>query len=408
MLTNSKNRWGLISQGFHWVTALLILLAVVLGLIADDMADSPAKLRLFVAHKSVGLLVLALALLRLLWRGLTPSPQAASGISPADQGKARMGHALLYLIMIALPFSGWVLHSAANYPLKWMNLFSIPNLSFVPSSFQEPATEAHWWLFLIMAVLVLGHALMAFVHHRWHNSDVLLRILPTSRISVFFSALGFALILLFAGFYFSAQGAFYSPPASTVSAALAEAPTETQPLILPTNSEPRTSRQWQIMPDNRKLGFSGSYEGAPFKGEFRDFTVTLFFDPQQPQLSKFDVVVETSSITAYSDDFDGTLVEEDWFFVSRYPQARYQARHFEARDNGFTAFGSLYIKGIEHRVPLYFQWQTQADGSVLFSGQATVDRTLFMIGAGEWIADDTIGFSVDVQVDLHLREQSSP
>ena len=74
MIRNSPERWGTVSIGLHWLTALLILGLAVVGLIMTELPTSPFKMQVYALHKSFGLTVLALAVLRLLWRWIAGSP----------------------------------------------------------------------------------------------------------------------------------------------------------------------------------------------------------------------------------------------------------------------------------------------------------------------------------------------
>ncbi|MFT7224192.1 MAG: cytochrome b561/polyisoprenoid-binding protein YceI [Cellvibrionaceae bacterium] len=391
-------RWGLVSQGFHWLIALLIFLAIALGLIAEEVENSPLKIKLFVLHKSMGISVLALVICRLLWRWGNPIPRAAKGIGITNQRLAEAGHRLLYVLMFALPLSGWVVNSAANFPFRWFNTFSIPDLPWIPAAWQAAAASVHWWLFVALGLLLAIHIVMAIVHHRLHRSDVMLRMLPNKSPRRFFSIFLSALLFIFAASFYWAR-----TPSTAVNVANSAA-IRTELELVEKAPIAHTDRQWRTSDGPRRLAFTGRYSDEPFKGEFRRFEADLFFDPQAIDAGFFRVKVDTSSVTAYSDDFDSALATPEWFYVKRYPQAIYQASDFQRFEDGFVANGTLTIKGFQTSVPLRFRWVENESGQVDFSANAVVDRRTFGLGLGEWANDPTISFEVNVQFDLRLVE----
>src|SRR2546427_12524401 len=112
MLRNSADSWGAPAKLFHWVMAALILAQIALGVMAASWRVSPTKIELFFWHKSTGMLILLLVALRLLWRLANRAPALPSGMPAWERAAPRSSHLLLYARMIALPVSGWSVHSA--------------------------------------------------------------------------------------------------------------------------------------------------------------------------------------------------------------------------------------------------------------------------------------------------------
>src|SRR6266446_1909482 len=105
MLRNTADSWGAPAKLFHWLMAALILAQIALGVMAASWRVSPAKLELFFWHKSTGMLILAL---RLLWRLANPAPELPAGMAAWERTAARLGDVLLYVLMVALPVTGWI------------------------------------------------------------------------------------------------------------------------------------------------------------------------------------------------------------------------------------------------------------------------------------------------------------
>lgn len=178
MLRNTEARWGAIAQGFHWLVALLIVVQGAIGLTMVELGMTPTKVRVYALHKSIGLTILALVLLRLSWRAMQRLPRDMPG--PAWQRiAARISHALLYLLMLVLPLSGWLFNSAANFPLSWFGLVHVPGLTHgYDPALKSLARAAHEWLFWILAGVVAIHVGAALWHHFGQRDDVLRRMLP--------------------------------------------------------------------------------------------------------------------------------------------------------------------------------------------------------------------------------------
>jgi cytochrome b561 len=402
-LKNTTHTWGGITKSFHWVIALLIFVAIALGLIAHEMPTSPAKVKLFILHKSIGVTVFVLVVLRFLWKLFGAQPQAAKGITEKNEKLAHLGHWALYGFMFALPLTGWILNTAANFPFKWMNLFAFPDFPGIGGGWKYPAFYAHQYLAYALMIVVGGHACMAILHHVKHNSDVLTRMLPSIKPPVF----AIIFLAVFGGLVFASLQSVKSSPVSSSEKEAVDtvSPSLTTPVV---DSSSHTDKLWLIVADDSKLSFVGTYDDVPFDGEFKQFRADMYFDPSAPEQGFFDVQIDTGSITTYSDDWDGSLPDEEWFFIASYPQATYQASQFVKTENGYRADGVLSLKGISKPVSLEFSWLESENGIVDFSGEATVKRTDFNIGVGEWAEDDTIGFDVKVKVNLKLKSASNP
>ncbi len=173
MWRNSTEGWGTLSKTLHWLVAALIVVQVPLGAIADDMKLSPLKLDLFVWHKSVGMLVLALVLVRLGWRLGQPVPRPAD-VSPLLRRLATLTHVLLYVLLLVIPLSGWVVNSAAGIPVKLFWLVPLPALTSPDDGLKESAAEVHEIAIgLLLAVLTLHVA--AALWHQFVRRDGILR-----------------------------------------------------------------------------------------------------------------------------------------------------------------------------------------------------------------------------------------
>lgn len=171
--------WGTVAKTFHWLVAFAIFVQFALGWVAEDMPISPDKFELFVWHKSIGVTVLLLVALRLAWRLQTTPPQPfASGL---ERRLAKLGHALLYLLMFAVPLSGWWISDTSRIPFRIFWHVPTPDLLEANREASELAASVHGVLTTLLLLLVVGHIVAALRHHFMLRDATLARMLPALR-----------------------------------------------------------------------------------------------------------------------------------------------------------------------------------------------------------------------------------
>jgi cytochrome b561 len=175
---NVPTRYSAVAQSFHWIIAALIVTQFVLAYAADDLPIGVHKLALLARHKSFGMTILMLAILRLLWRLKNSPPALPAGMTPLEHFLARATHIAFYVLLFAMPLTGWMMSSAKNYSVSWFGLFTWPNLiGKNEGTFELLRTTHHVLSYILFAIAVL-HILAALKHHFWNKDDVLLRMLP--------------------------------------------------------------------------------------------------------------------------------------------------------------------------------------------------------------------------------------
>ncbi len=181
MLGNTRDSWGTLSKSLHWIMAGLVFVQLVLGPLAVSWRLSPTKLDLYVWHKSIGMLVLVLVIVRAIWRLLNPTPALPVDLPRWEQTGARLSHLLLYLMMFMLPITGWIINSAANIPFKVFWVYPLPDLVSPDKSLEELAKLVHFSLVIGLIVLLVLHIGAALRHHFVRRNNVLLRMLWSRR-----------------------------------------------------------------------------------------------------------------------------------------------------------------------------------------------------------------------------------
>lgn len=180
---NTARVWGWPARLLHWAMAGLILFMLGLGFYtAEIVTDMYEQFGLVQLHKSWGFVAFALGLLRLGWRLVNPAPAMPAHMPAIERFVAHAGHALLYVLMIGLPLSGWLMASAS--PLQEM--YSIKNMVFglfeLPDPFQPGGEDlaaffgaVHFWCAIALIAVLVGHAGAALKHHFVDRDEVLRR-----------------------------------------------------------------------------------------------------------------------------------------------------------------------------------------------------------------------------------------
>jgi cytochrome b561 len=164
---------------FHWLVALLIICGFALGWVMTDIPGfTPTKLRYFSYHKWIGVTVFALTVLRILWRATHGAPPLPRRMAAWQRMAAHLVHLLLYLLMIAIPVSGYLYSSAANVPVVYLGLVPLPRLIAPDPVLKVMLKNIHITLNYTLLVLFVLHV-AAVLKHQWLDRDGLLsRMIP--------------------------------------------------------------------------------------------------------------------------------------------------------------------------------------------------------------------------------------
>jgi len=175
---NKKPRYTRTAIFLHWLVALGLLGTFALGFYMHDLPLSPNKLKLYSWHKWAGISVLALAVVRLAWRISHPAPALPSSMSARSQLAAHVGHWLLYFLMLAIPFSGWLMSSAQGFQVVWFGVLPLPDLVSKNAELGLWLKDVHVVLNYTLLITLAGHIGAALQHHFIKKDTVLTRMLP--------------------------------------------------------------------------------------------------------------------------------------------------------------------------------------------------------------------------------------
>ena len=165
----------------HWVIVLAIVAAASLGLYMAGLTFSPQKLKLYSWHKWIGVSIFLLAVARLLWRVTHPAPPLPPAMPRWQRTGALVTHVLLYVLVLVIPVSGWLMSSALGVKTVYLGLIPLPDLLAKDKALGEVLKLVHAALNSTLAVIVLVHAAAALKHHFVERDDVLHRMLPLIR-----------------------------------------------------------------------------------------------------------------------------------------------------------------------------------------------------------------------------------
>jgi cytochrome b561 len=177
----SRTRFTAMAQLLHWLIAALIVTQFALGWTAVDLPLGTHKLALFARHKSFGMTVLMLTIVRVVWRWANPPPELPAGMTPLERTLARATHLAFYALLFAMPITGWLMSSAKKYSVSWFGLFTWPDLIAQNKTAFEALKTTHDYLSDVLLVIAVLHILAALKHHFLNKDDVFLRMLPFTK-----------------------------------------------------------------------------------------------------------------------------------------------------------------------------------------------------------------------------------
>ena len=394
MFRNSVSRYTVVAIALHWAIAALIIFMIWLGW---NMEENETRYQL---HKSIGITILLLSVIRVAWRMLNPPPALPSGMKPLEVKASHYVHVGLYVLMILMPLLGWALVSTSELrvPTVLFGTVSWPELPFLSGlrgdklahGVIETLHSKGAWVIIGLLVLHVGGALK---HEFSPEEGVLKRMIPglfgktqppRRPARGFFIAFGGAALLfgLIAAAPVIAQSMAGSktapPPADEAEAEVAAAPVAVEP-------------NWTVNYDASEIRFSGTHDGNTFSGTFRDWTADVAFFPEAVETSDVRVSVSTGTATTGKKLYNDSLRAPEWFDVSNYPTATIRLTDFARTDTGYTATAAMRLKNRTVTTPLAFTLDIAGDVATL-NGEATFDRKALNIGqisdpGAEWVSD---------------------
>lgn len=400
-------RYSYTAITLHWLLALLLAFQISLGW-ALEGHNSPELFARYQLHKSVGITILLLSLVRLAVRLFTPRPPASDG--PAwTRALASTVHWLFYLVMILGPVTGWLIVSTARVQVPTL-LFGIvpwPHLPVGPG-WHDPAESLHGAMAWFAIGLFLLHIAGAFRHQWLLGKPELQRMIPFARGKAVGPAIG-ALALIFAAM---AVGKMVHPDkprtvaektATPVAAPVAPEEAAKDDEKKEETAEPEAKREDADQPlagwtvgSGGKLGFTASWNGEAINGSFSRWDADIRFSPDDLPASRIKVTVNLASADTGDAQRDDSLKGSDFFDSGAHPKAVFTARDIRhLGGDRYEVRGTLDLRGVKKPATIRFTLRIEGDRARV-SGNARIDRTAFGVGQGEWAATDAIAASVGI------------
>lgn len=163
-----------LAKGLHWLMAIMIFGMLALGLYMHELPFSPQKLQLYSWHKWAGVTIFMLVWVRLAWRITHPPPPLPAGMSLRMRRAAQFGHAVLYVLMMVIPVSGWLMSSSLGVPTVWFGILPLPDLLSRDRELADLLGLLHKSLNILLMLTLIGHV-AATLWHQFVLKDGILR-----------------------------------------------------------------------------------------------------------------------------------------------------------------------------------------------------------------------------------------
>lgn len=446
-------RYSAVAVALHWAIAILLLAQIAGGFYMHNLPNSaPMKFDLYQLHKSFGLSIFVLTLIRLGWRLMHRPPSLPDAMPGWQKLAARATHWIFYILMLTTPLVGLAIVSVSpkDIPTEWFGLIPIPHLNFLDAGADPAATEHNFIEFhemLSYAILgLLALHVAAALKHGFLDRDGVLRSMAPCIAA--FIIIGLVFAGLGAGaFVYLSNG---QPPSVPATADVEAAPKETaEPPVeedaIPSPAEPEQlaeatdeapadaestmgepepaapeetaapaieanhgpcstgiAENWAADKSRSAMQFIGEENGRTFVGAFADFDVEIAFDEANLAQSWVRVVVNTASATTGDQLIDSTLPGGEWFDVEDHPAATFQSCDIrKTGEAAYAAHGTLAVKNIEQSIVLPFSL-TIAGDTASATGGVDLVRTEFGLGeAASWLDEE--GVALEAQVEFTVE-----
>ena len=415
-------RYTGVAIALHWAIAALLVFEVALGLNMDE-AKGSARFTVFQLHKSIGITILLLVLLRVVWRLMhRPPPLNATGW---ERALALAVHGLFYALLLALPLSGWLIVSTSKIAVPTLLYGTIPwphlpGFAAMAAAAKEAWTEAAEFVHVNLVNLLYGlvalHLAGALKHHFIDRDGELARMIPARRIGrwgglIAVVAVATAALGLGWGSGAKPAEAIVAPLAAPVAAPV-PAPSVTEPTpaasAIPEAEDTAEAAQevssWAIQ-SGSSLRFRTSYTGEAIVGSFATFGGDIVFGPDRLDQSRVAITVDLGSAASGDGERDETLKGGDFFAVGTGRTAVFRADRFrKIGTDRYIAQGTLRLKGVTAPLSLPFTLRIDGDTATM-QGSATIDRLTWKIGEGEFSSTSDIPAAVAVEIALKARRK---
>ena len=403
-IANTTREFGSVAKSLHWVIAVLVITMIPLGIIANGVAEGikdtnvitteegiAQAIFLFSLHKTLGVAIFLLAIMRVAWAIIQPRPGLLNAENKIETFAAKTVHWLLYGSLLLVPLFGWVHHAATTgfAPIWWPLGQSLP---LVPKSQMaaEISSALHIIFGRVLIVAILLHVVGALKHHFVDRDQTLHRMLP-GRVEVP------ELPQKKTGLLPSAAALFTWIVAIGISVAAGEFDPQSQSSSVQELVE--VSSDWQVK--EGVVNIVITQMGIPVVGKFLNWTAAIKFSEPGKAGPAGSVEAEISIGSLKLGSVTHQAKGKDFFDVESFPTAKFMAEIFKT-DSGHEARGRLTIKDQSIDIVLPFDLLLERETATML-GSLVLDRLDFGIGQGTR-SEATLAFAVQVSVALTAQK----
>jgi len=380
-MSDSTQRYHGVAIGFHWLVAISIIGMLVVGKYMVSLDESePLRFLLTQWHKSFGVITLVLIVLRLLWRLNHRPPRLPGHLKPWEIYASGLVHFLLYLLIILIPLSGWIMVSASPLELPtvifnsihWPHLAPfdrLPNKEDISAIFGE----VHAIAGSVLILLLLAHVGAALRHQFVLHDEVMSRMSPKTSDSEWAAGvvpLTVTIVIIVVSLIVYGYGGGTSVPLGA---------------------------------GKSRVHFGFTALNRSLEGRFVESSVELLLDSNNPAANSLRATLNVSTITTGNSQVDATLLGSDWLDVKNHPQASFESTELVAvGEDGFSVSGSLRIKGVSRdlRFPLML---VKSENKRMATGSFTVNRLDFNLGSSSQPDEAKVAFPVEVGFEFEVQ-----
>lgn len=391
---NTAEKFGLTARAFHWLIAVLILMLLMMGYQMGTLPMGPDKLWVIGLHKSLGITVLALGIMRLIWRILNAPPPALPSHAKWEKILAKTIHGVFYLSIIGMPLSGWIMSSASEYPVTFFGWFNMPSIVAKNHDLAEAMEEVHELFALGLMGSVALHIAGALKHRLIDKDDTLKRM----GANIVIAALGLIWLGVVALVMLSGEGKEHEHAHAEVQQTQADVHVS-------------GDGNWSIQKEASVIEFMFSQYGQSVKSNFANWDGQIVFDKGDLSASHADIRIDAASLKTGSDDRDRQSQGPDWFDTARFPVISFQSESFkDLGSNQYEMTGTLNVRDVAKpvSVPFTLDFESQGQGrkKAVMDGTLKLNRLDYGVGQGRWQATD--GIANEVTIRLHVEAFQNP
>jgi cytochrome b561/polyisoprenoid-binding protein YceI len=436
----TPTRYSRTAMALHWLLAAALAFQMGLGEAFEHTPKGKALFDVAQFHKSIGITILILSLIRLAVRFTKPRPVPLGDKGWAER-LASITHWGLYAFMILAPLTGWIMISASksSIPTYLFSTIPWPNFPFISGmeeaskhGLHEVSEAAHGVIAKLGMLLFLLHVAGALRHQFLLKEPLIERMVPVRRslspligsaliVALAAAAIGLLILGKVPGIAPSANAALatggkvaaaavpvaIAPPEPTAVEAAPEDAAKVEPATkgdAPDAIPAGTAPVWNVSSGGR-LNWASSWSGASIDGSFGRWTSDIRFNPESLDKSKISVTVDLASVNSGDGERDSTIKGDDFFAIATHPKAVWTSSRIRSLGgNRYTMDGTLSLRGVTKSMPLTFTLDLKGKDAKT-SGGGALNRTSFGVGQGDYAKTDEIPDPVRISFNFRAKRQ---